>query len=103
MGQRVRRSRRHDRIGPRAGCQRARGPGLALRRLGATVLAMPAWSEFCVASPRLAGRAQELLYQFGVGLAFLGTVDTAGGSRVHPVCPIVCDGELYLLVVPGPK
>src|SRR5262245_38477384 len=77
--------------------------GLTRRPRGATVPAMPAWSEFCAASPHLAARAQELLYQVGVGLAFLGTVDSAGGPRVHPLCPIVCDGELYLLVVPGPK
>ena len=64
---------------------------------------MAAWHEFHAAAPRLAGRAHELLYQFGVGLGFLGTVDRAGGPRVHPLCPIVCDGELYLLVVPGPK
>lgn len=69
----------------------------------ATVLAMATWSEFSVASPRLAARAHELLYQFGVGLGFLGTVDASGGPRVHPLCPIICDGELYLLVVPGPK
>jgi len=70
---------------------------------GATVLAMASWSAFSVASPGLAARAQGLLYQFGVGLGFLGTVDPLGAPRVHPLCPIVCDGELYLLVVPGPK
>jgi hypothetical protein len=70
---------------------------------GATVLAMTTWSDFAAAAPRLAGRAHELLYQFGVGLGFLATVDASGGPRVHPLCPIICDGELYLLVVPGPK
>jgi hypothetical protein len=64
---------------------------------------MATWSELAVAAPRLAGRAHELLYQFGVGLGFLGTVDASGGPRVHPLCPIICDGELYVLVVPGPK
>ena len=64
---------------------------------------MATWSEFSTAAPRLSARAHELLYQFGVGLGFLGTVDPSGGPRVHPLCPIVCDGELYLLVVPGPK
>jgi hypothetical protein len=64
---------------------------------------MATWSAFQAAAPRLAGRAHELLYQFGVGLAFLGTVDRSGGPRVHPLCPIINDGELYLLVVPGPK
>ncbi len=64
---------------------------------------MASWSELGVVAPRLAARSQELLYQFGVGLAFLGTVDTSGAPRVHPLCPVICDGELYLLVVPGPK
>ena len=64
---------------------------------------MPAWSELTTATPRLVARAHELLYQFGVGLGFLGTVDAAGAPRVHPLCPVICDGELYLLVVPGPK
>jgi hypothetical protein len=64
---------------------------------------MATWSEFSGAAPRLAARAHELLYQFGVGLGFLGTVDPTGGPRVHPLCPIICDGELYVLVVPGPK
>jgi hypothetical protein len=70
---------------------------------GASVLGMAAWHEFSAAAPRLAGRVHELLYQFGVGLGFLGTVDASGGPRVHPLCPIVHGGELYLLVVPGPK
>jgi hypothetical protein len=64
---------------------------------------MASWSELSAASPDLAARAQALLYQFGVGLGFLGTVDPGGAPRVHPLCPIVCDGELYLLVIPGPK
>ncbi|MGH3449468.1 MAG: hypothetical protein ACRDQW_01845, partial [Haloechinothrix sp.] len=78
-------------------------PALTGNSPGATVLAMATWSEFSLAAPRLASRAHELLYQFGVGLGFLGTVDASGGPRVHPLCPIICDGELYLLVVPGPK
>jgi hypothetical protein len=64
---------------------------------------MATWSELSDAAPDLARRAHQLLYQFGVGLGFLGTVDRSGGPRVHPLCPIICDGELYLLVVPGPK
>ena len=64
---------------------------------------MATWFEFSVAAPRLADRAHALLYQFGVGLGFVGTVDASGAPRVHPLCPIICDGELFLLVVPGPK
>jgi hypothetical protein len=76
---------------------------LTLNSPDATVHTVATWSDFSAASPRLAGRAHELLYQFGVGLAFLGTVDASGAPRVHPLCPIICDGELFLLVVPGPK
>jgi hypothetical protein len=64
---------------------------------------MAAWSEFSAAAPRLAGRARALLYQFGVGLGFLATTDASGGPRVHPLCPIICAGDLYVLVIPGPK
>jgi hypothetical protein len=36
---------------------------------------------------------QSLLYQFGVGLAFLSTVRPDGGPRLHPLC----SGELAAL------
>ena len=38
-----------------------------------------------------------------MGLGFLSTVRRDGGPRVHPVCPILHDGELYLLLIPSPK
>jgi hypothetical protein len=44
--------------------------------------------------PDLADASRALLYQFGVGLAFLSTVRPDGGPRVHPVwhtkypCPV---------------
>lgn len=44
-----------------------------------------------------------MLYQFGVGLGFLGTVRRDGGPRVHPMCPMLTDDELYALLVPSPK
>lgn len=47
------------------------------------------------------GRA--LLYQYGVGLAYLGTVRSDGAPRVHPMCPIVTDSGLYALIIPSPK
>ena len=48
-------------------------------------------------------RAGALLYQFGVGLAFLATVRRDGGPRVHPMCPLIHQGGLYGFFVPGPK
>jgi hypothetical protein len=53
--------------------------------------------------PDLADAGRELLYQFGVGLAFLGTTRPDGGPRVHPICPQIYDGHLYAFIVPSPK
>jgi hypothetical protein len=59
---------------------------------------MLTWSAFATANPDLAGTGERLLYQFGVGLAFLATVRKDGGPRVHPVCPILADRHLYVFV-----
>ena len=61
------------------------------------------WGEFERAQPVLADAGRALLYQFGVGLAFLATVRRDGGPRVHPMCPLIHDGGLYAFIVPGPK
>ncbi len=49
------------------------------------------------------GAGRDLLYQFGVGLAFLATTRRDGGPRTHPVCPLVTPDHLYAFVVPSPK
>jgi hypothetical protein len=64
---------------------------------------MHTWGEFRDARPDLAEAGRALLYQFGVGLGFLGTVRTDGGPRVHPMCPIILGRGLYALIVPSPK
>jgi nitroimidazol reductase NimA-like FMN-containing flavoprotein (pyridoxamine 5'-phosphate oxidase superfamily) len=65
---------------------------------------MATWAEFASADPALADAGKGLLYQFGVGLAFLATVRRDGGPRVHPVCPFVSNGRLYVLIRPeSPK
>ncbi len=43
------------------------------------------------------------MYWVGIGLAFLATVRPDGGPRVHPVCPVISDAGLHLLIVTGPK
>jgi hypothetical protein len=58
------------------------------------------WGEL-PADLQEAGRG--LLYQFGVGLGMLATVRPDGGPRVHPMCPIIHDGDLYALIEHGPK
>jgi hypothetical protein len=64
---------------------------------------MLSWSEFGTVRPDLVEAGGGLLYQFGVGLAFLATVRLDGGPRVHPMCPILSEGGLYALLVPSPK
>jgi hypothetical protein len=64
---------------------------------------MATWLEFQQQQPELAEAGQKLLYQFGVGLAFLSTVRRDGGPRVHPMCPVLLSGRLLALIVPSPK
>ena len=57
------------------------------------------WDEFARIRPDLAESGYSLLHQFGPGLAFLGTVRKDGGPRMHPVCPVVYEGALYVFVI----
>ena len=43
------------------------------------------------------------MYQFGVGLAFLATVRSDGGPRVHPMCPVISERGLFAFLIPSPK
>jgi hypothetical protein len=61
------------------------------------------WAEFETSRPDLAEAGRALLYQFGVGLAFLATVRRDGGPRVHPMCPVIEGDAMYAFIVPGPK
>lgn len=61
------------------------------------------WSHFRDERPEMAVAGQELLYQFGVGLAFLGTVRADGGPRLHPICPLLTDESMYAFIISSPK
>jgi hypothetical protein len=61
------------------------------------------WGGFAAAEPALAEAGRALLYQFGVGLAFLATVRPDGGPRVHPICPLISDAGLFAFLIPSPK
>ena len=61
------------------------------------------WGDFADTRPDVADAGRALLYQFGVGLAFLATTRRDGGPRVHPMCPILSDDGLYAFIVPSPK
>ena len=62
---------------------------------------MVSWRDFAAAQPALAQVGRELLTQFGVGLAFLATVRRDGAPRLHPVCPVLSNDQLYVLITPG--
>lgn len=64
---------------------------------------MISWRDFKAQRPELAEQGAELLYHFGVGLAFLSTVRADGGPRLHPICPLITDDGLYAFIVPSPK
>ncbi len=64
---------------------------------------MAGWARFEREAGELAALGRERLYQFGPGLAYLGTVRADGGPRIHPVCANQLDGSLYLLLIPSPK
>ena len=61
------------------------------------------WEAFRAVQPDLEAKGREFLYEYGVGIAFLATVRPDGGPRVHPISPILVDGRLFGLIVPGPK
>ena len=65
---------------------------------------MVSWYEFTQSAPALAQIGEELIFQYGVGLAFLATVRGDGGPRLHPVCPVLSQARLYVLILPdSPK
>ena len=64
---------------------------------------MITWTDFNRQQPALADAGRRQFYQFGIGLAFLATVRPDGAPRVHPVCPVISDAGLHLLIVAGPK
>jgi hypothetical protein len=64
---------------------------------------MISWLDFKAERPELAEQGTELLYHFGVGLAFLSTVRADGGPRVHPICPLISAVGLYAFILSSPK
>jgi Pyridoxamine 5'-phosphate oxidase len=59
---------------------------------------MVTWKTFAAAAPELAQAGRAQLFQFRVGLAFLATVRTDGAPRLHPVCPVLSDDHLFILI-----
>jgi hypothetical protein len=56
------------------------------------------WAEFTHEAAAIADAGMQLLHQFGIGLAFIATTRKDGGPRLHPCCPLVVNGRLYVFV-----
>jgi hypothetical protein len=59
------------------------------------------WAEYAAAMPDMAAAGHRLLYQYGPGLGYLATVRADGAPRVHPVCPHVAEGSLWVFIGAG--
>src|SRR5919108_6625192 len=59
---------------------------------------MKRWHEFAEERPDIAEAGHALIYQFRVGLGYLATVRRDGGPRLHPVCPVIANGGLYVFI-----
>ncbi len=64
---------------------------------------MASWAQFAQSTPAMAAAGRELLYQHGVGLAYLATIRPDGGPRIHPFCAIQVSEGLLGLIGPSPK
>jgi hypothetical protein len=62
---------------------------------------MVTWKQFTDSDPALAAKGESLLFQFGVGLAFMATIRADGAPRLHPLCPVLSNGGLYVLIAPN--
>ena len=63
---------------------------------------MATWAEFAEAAPEMAALGLELRAKFG--LAFLATVRKDRSPRLHPVCPFIVRGRLFIATSPkSPK
>ena len=63
---------------------------------------MATWGELLETQPEIGAVGVALLEKHG--LAYLATVRPDGAPRVHPVCPFVADGRLFVATAPtSPK
>jgi hypothetical protein len=61
------------------------------------------WGELSRQRPELTEGGRQLLYQHGVGLAFLATIRPDAGPRLHPFCPLLTTDGMFGFIIPSPK
>ena len=59
---------------------------------------MKRWGDFAFEAPELAEAGRALIYQNEIPLGYLATIRKDGGPRVHPVCPVIARGGLYVFI-----
>ena len=59
---------------------------------------MKRWADLEKENPDLAESGRSMIYQFKVGLGYIATLRKDGGPRVHPVCPVIVSGGLYVFI-----
>jgi hypothetical protein len=64
---------------------------------------MATWTDLAQQQPQLADAGRALLYQHGVGLAFMATIRPDTRPRLHPMCPLFNDDGLFAFIIPSPK
>src|SRR5256885_5702914 len=62
---------------------------------------MVPWRRSPAAEPELAETGRSLRNKSRVGLASLATVRKDGAPRLHPVCPVISDDRLFVLIPPA--
>jgi len=48
-------------------------------------------------------KGHNMLFQHGIGLAYLATVDASNAPRLHPIVVVHLDSGLYTFLIPSPK
>lgn len=59
---------------------------------------MARWEQLEKEEPAIAEGGRSLIYNAGVPLGYLATVRVDDGLRIHPVCPIIHEGDAWLLI-----
>lgn len=58
------------------------------------------WADLEFAAPELAAAGRRLLYPDGdLGRGYLATTAPDGGPRVHPIFPLIDEGDLWMFIV----
>ncbi|MEX2246904.1 MAG: pyridoxamine 5'-phosphate oxidase family protein [Dehalococcoidia bacterium] len=60
---------------------------------------MATWGEFAQAEPEMAALGLRLLHKFE--LAYLATTRRDGSARLHPVCPVIAGGRVFVATDPA--